>query len=380
MIWPLKKPLRPYIVHFLAIQNEHFLCFKASVSLKQEKSMLVQELEDFAPSFPLQNISLLSSRKFHLKLEFLNEKYEIFFSKFVESDSHGNFLSKIALQWPSESLKAINIYEVGLHDGLQYNLGSFLPLTLPRPFKLVICDFDKTLVDTRYHSTKELYYSLTKPVEYFPRIEHSIQILNHYIADQFHPFILSASPHFYENAIRDWLYQQKIYTAGIFLKDYRQVLSLGGEGALRPKDIKEQGFYKLNQLLNILLMTQIPSELVLMGDNFESDPIIYLLLSRILLEDRDAWSQWKRVKDMNSFSFTNRQISELINKFHQLRNLLNQSGISPKITIHIRKNSIDDPVQVPNNFGDYHHLIRPYDGHLLMQDETSSSPQEQHGP
>ena len=71
------------------------------------------------------------------------------------------------------------------------------------------------------------------------------------------------------------MYQNKIFTAGIFLKDVRQVFSLW-DGDLSPRDITHQGLYKLNQLLDIINMTDIPDELVLMGDNFESDPVIYL--------------------------------------------------------------------------------------------------------
>ena len=163
---------------------------------------------------------------------------------------------------------------------------------------------------------------MTKPLKAFPDVKKSIELLKSFIKKGYHPFILSASPHFYENAIRDWLYQNKIFTAGIFLKDVRQVFSLW-DGDLSPKDITHQGLYKLNQLLDIINMTDIPDELVLMGDNFESDPVIYLAFSQMLQNKEDPWVIWKNLKAHKDFNLSKKQDAKFLSKIFQIKTLIN---------------------------------------------------------
>jgi hypothetical protein len=248
-------------------------------------------------------------------------------------------------------------------------LGTYIPLKIHEPKKIIICDFDKTLVDTKYSTTKELYRSLTRPLEAFPTVESSVEILHRFIRAGHHPFILSASPHFYEDAMRDWLYKNNIFSAGIFLKDYRQFFSFL-EGELTAKDLKFQGLYKLNHLLDILLMTGVPDELVLMGDNFESDPIIYLTLAQILREDIDPWVIWNDIKEHDIFQLKKNQNSQFLNKIYQLDNMLTRQrkmypNKKPHIEIYIRKRFEKDELLVPDEYiqqKKLSYLIQLYDG------------------
>jgi len=258
-----------------------------------------------------------------------------------DSDSFGNFDIKIPSVINGAEIKVLQVFEVSYHPGLQLNLGSFIPLVITNPKKIVISDFDKTLLDTKFSTAKEVYNSLRKPLDYFPPVEGSIQLLNQYTDQGYHPFILSASPHFYEKAIRDWLYQNHIFAGSIFLKDYRNIFSFS-DGVLTPKDMTNQGFYKLNQLVNILLMTGIPSSLVLMGDGFESDTFIYLCLKAILIDKADPWSIWNKIKKEKIFKLTSKQNAQFLSKFYQLGELIkNVESIDMTIYIRCTHDNID---------------------------------------
>ena len=160
---------------------------------------------------------------------------------------------------------------------------------------------------------------------------------------------MTASPHFYENAIRDWLYQQNIYGASIFLKDYRNIFSIF-HGTLRPKDLKAQGYYKLSQLLKILWLTGVPDELVLMGDGFEADPMIYLTLRSILLNLKDPRSVWREVKQDSHFNFSSRQNGEILQLIYSLQNLRRNFKGKTDITIYIRQKDLSSEIKLPLDF------------------------------
>ncbi len=181
---------------------------------------------------------------------------------------------------------------------------------------------------------RELFQSLRNPVSYFPPVDSSIDLIKRFIQAEYQPFIVSASPHFYENAIRDWLYQHQIFTGNIFLKDYRNIFSFF-EGDLSTKDLKSQGFYKLNTIVNILLMTGIPEDMVLVGDGFESDTLIYLTLAAILIGRYDPWTIWNLIKREESFKLTNQQHFRFLSKFYQLKNMADARP-KGKIQIFIR--------------------------------------------
>ncbi len=337
---------RPYLIHFNAIKTEDQLHIKAALVLRNPNKIIKLQAENRRPSFPIQAYKMLTGNNFVIKIVGLNEERKQVFQQRFESNSFGNFKIKVNLNNENKDLHFIEVYEVSSEQGIEFNMGTFIPNIIENPKKLIICDFDKTLVETKYSSTKEVYNSLTRPLEYFPTIPKSLEIVREYVDKGYHPFILSASPHFYEEAIRDWLYKNQIFTAGIFLKDYRHFFSIS-EGFLSPKDIKIQGLYKLNHLLDIIIMTGIPHELVLMGDNFESDPIIYLTLASLLLDQNDPWVIWKQLQKQKVFALSGSQHSKFLNKIYKIKHIIKNSNVKSEIKIFIRKRHKETDIDVP---------------------------------
>jgi hypothetical protein len=297
-------------------------------------------LNEIVPTKPIESFGLLSSNKFRIKVIGLNQEGSETLIRNFDSDSFGNFSFKMAIGQDNQ-VEKIKIYETKTHPGLELLIGSFIPTQIEDPKKIIITDFDKTLVDTKYSTMKEVFLSLRNPIHFFPKVERSIDLFKQYILQSYQPFVVSASPHFYENAIRDWLYQKEIFTANIFLKDYRSIFSLF-EGELSTKDIKSQGFYKLNQIVNILLMTGIPRELILVGDGFESDTIIYLSLAAILKSKRDPWTVWNQIKQEEAFKLNNQQHVKFLSKFYQLKNMCDSHPVANiKIYIRCKENMLE---------------------------------------
>lgn len=342
---------RPRLIRFVAIETREKISIQASVNY------LLQTQKE-AP-VPMESLSLLRSSRFTIKLVGLDKHHEAVFEKVYKSDAYGDFDIKIdSLAIPVSSLQ---IFEVSKLSGMDLLLGTRIPIKMTYPLKLVICDFDKTLVDTRYSSFREVYRSLSSPIHNFPTVKKSLEIFRGYIKPGFQPFIISASPHFYENSIRDWLYQHHIYTTEIFLKDYRRIFSLL-DAVLTPKDVRAQGFYKLNYLVSILLMTGIPDELVLIGDGFESDPLVYLTLASILQEYKEPWNIWNEVKKLKHFHMNRKQDGIFLNKIYQLQSHIQRKGKNPALTIHIRSpehlEKKEFPIQI---FQRQKHLIQYYE-------------------
>lgn len=323
---------RPQLVNFSAITTEEYISIRSSLTASELD--LVAPVKPSLLNRPIQSIRLFSKENFRMKVVGLDKDQLIIFTKEIESDNFGNFDFKIPCKHLESVIDKLRVYETLSQKGMEFYLGSYLPLTINNPKKIVICDFDKTLVDTKYSTAKEIYYSLNKPLSYFPTVTKSVNILKDHIEDAFQPFILSASPHIYENAIRNWLYQNQLFIGDIFLKDYRNFISMT-DGPLSAKDIKKQGFYKLNQLINILLMTGIPKNLTLMGDGFESDPYIYLVLCSLVHGQEDPWKVWKSIKDDSIFSLTPKQDSFFLTKFYRLSELSRKAG-SIDLEIYIR--------------------------------------------
>lgn len=360
---------RPHLVHFLAIITDDSISIKASITLRENFIAQNLDLDIPTPKFPIQALRLLNAYQFTLKIVGMSKNQREIYKKSYESDSFGNFNFKIPLTKEREEIEILQLYETKKRPGLELHLGTYIPLRIFSPKKIIICDFDKTLVDTKYSTTKEVYRSLTRSLEENPTVTSSVEILHRYIRQGHHPFILSASPHFYEDAMRDWLYKNNIFSAGIFLKDYRHFFSFL-DGELTTKDLKLQGLYKLNHLLDILLMTGIPDELILMGDNFESDPAIYLTLSKILREDIDPWVVWNDIKEQDIFQLKKKQNSQFLNKIYQLDNMLTRKRKENpykkiQIKIFIRKRFPTDELIAPPQFAKekaYLNLIEMYDG------------------
>lgn len=326
---------RPYLASFQAIRSDNQLSIQASITDSYTPILRKSDNPAYNKSTsPIQSIALISSDEYKIKLVGLSDQHEEVFVREYESDSFGNFDLKVQSIINGKEIIALQIFEVSYCPGLQLLLGTYIPLDIINPKKIIISDFDKTLCDTKFSTTKEIYNSLRKPLDHFPTIKESVDLFKSKTKEGFQPFILSASPHFYEKAIRDWLYLNQIFTGNIFLKDYRHLFSLN-EGVLTPKDLKNQGFYKLNQLVNIILMTGIPNHLILMGDGFESDVFIYATLAAILQDKTDPWKIWNLIKKENEFRLTSKQTSQFLSKFYQLGEQRKQIK-DFKMDIHIR--------------------------------------------
>jgi phosphatidate phosphatase APP1 len=360
---------RPKLVHFTGIQSDDYIFIRASMTYSSHgKFAVLEELEEnlkeIVPTRPIQSFGLLSSNEFRLKVIGLTADDQESAVRSFDSDSFGNFNFKFA-QPENKNVVKLRLYETRSHPGLDLLIGSFIPTKIRTPKKLIIMDFDKTLVDTRYSTMKELFTSLRKPIHYFPPVPNSIDLVQKYVKEDFQPFVVSASPHFYENAIRDWLYQNQIFTGNIFLKDYRNIFSFF-EGDLSTKDLRSQGFYKLNNIVNILLMSGIPDELVLVGDGFESDTLIYLTLAAVMVGRYDPWTIWNNIKKEEAFKLTNQQHFRFLSKFYQLKNM---SDVTPpsKIKIYIRtkaglKEKLENRVFPLDFANQLHKLVTYYEG------------------
>jgi hypothetical protein len=332
---------RPYLVNFSAISSQNLISIRSSITDSYTPLIEKRFRKKNNATTPIQSIGLISSDIYRIKIIGFNQEQEEIYNKEYDSDSFGNFDIKIPRFIVEHEIRKLQIFEVSYHDGLQLLLGSFIPYTINDNRKIIISDFDKTLVDTKYSSPREMYYSLNRPLNYFPTVDKSLSILKNHLKESYQPFILSASPHFYENAIRDWLYQNKIYAGNIFLKDYRNFFSFT-QGILSAKDLKEQGFYKLNQLVNVLSMTRMPNELILMGDSFESDEFVYLVLASILLRKSDPWQIWKEIKNDKRFNFTTKQDFQFLTKFYQLGELSkSEDNLKIKIYIRCKENNLE---------------------------------------
>lgn len=325
---------RPYLVNFTAISSENQISIKASLTDSYTPLLEKRQRKKSRPTSPIQSIGLISSDEYRIKVEGLNANQEKIYSKDFESDRFGNFDLKISSKVMDEEIIKLQVFETSYRPGIDILLGSYIPYKINEPKKIVVSDFDKTLVDTKYSTAYEVYQSLRKPLNYFPTVQPSVDLLFEQISKGFQPFVLSASPHFYENAIRDWLYQNKIYAGNILLKDYRNIFSLR-DGILTTKDLGKQSFYKLNQLVSLLIMTGIPDEMVLMGDSFESDEFIYLVLASVLIGRKDPWQVWNLVKKEESFKLTTKQNFHFLSKFYQLGEMVKKKSLA-KLEIHIR--------------------------------------------
>lgn len=340
---------RAHPVNFLCVLSKETLAIRASLTMKEHIYSVLKKVELFTPRFPIQAYKLLKTYQFKIKVIAKNHQQEAIYCGEFESDPYGDFYIKIPNNGKLCDLHSIEVYEVSKYEGLEILLGNYIPFIITEDKKLVICDFDKTLVDTKYSTPEEIYKSLTSPIEQFPTVTKSVEMVKNYIKEGYHPFILSASPHFYEDAMRDWLYANDIYTAGIFLKDYRKVFSII-EGDLTPKDIKIQGLYKLNHLLDICNMTGVPHELVLMGDNFESDPLIYITFYELLQRQSEPRQIWNKLKQYEAFQLSTKQNSLILNKMFQMTDQLKRVDYKPNVKIYIRKKANENSLHVPDQF------------------------------
>lgn len=322
---------RPTIIHSQAILRESTLGLRLSIGLKNSSPSPKKN-----NAIPLKNLNQFAKQEFSLELKALDSEGNLLFSNRYITDKFGSLSLSLLEPGPLNRISSLQIYETSYRKDLSLHLGTLIPQKLVHPVKLIISDLDKTLIETQSATPKDIFHSLTRPLTAYPPIEDSIRLIHQYQEQAFSPFILSASPHFYVSSIQNWLLSQKIFNANVFLKDYRHFFSLH-EGLLRPKDILNQGLFKLAHLFDILLLTGIPHELVLVGDDSESDPLIYAIICSILDKHLEAHDIWRRIKTHPSFKLQGRQHTYFLEKSDQIHTAMNLAQIQPKTKIYIRK-------------------------------------------
>lgn len=333
---------RPYLIHFYAIESGNKLKINGSMGLYELGPFpyVLNKNQHYKPQNPMNSFSRFTSTKYLIKIEGFNKIGEKLFSVIESTDDEGRLKFNMAQKTYHSELNSLNIYEVSFYSKVDLFLGHYIPLKINLDnFNLVISDFDKTLVDTKYSNAREVYKSLTDPLENFPIVNEGMDKLKELIKKGYTPFVLSASPHFYEEAIRDCLYKNKIFNAEIFLKDYRKIFSIMGF-ELGVKDITAQGVYKFNSLLTILNLTGIPKTLTLMGDSYESDPLIYSLFKFSLGPDFQEELLIYLFEHNKAFNASQDQISMILKKLRHLKSkdnsLYTSKSSGPQIDIFIR--------------------------------------------
>ncbi len=316
----------------------NFNCFLTRNSIKIKALLFYKKNELFTSHNgfkPIESLFRFTSKLMKIKIELYDESHQLVGVKETQSDRFGNINTTIPFAKPKQISK-IKLY---LLEPKFVFLSELSPQAINRHGKMIICDFDKTLVDTKYRTPKEIFHSLTGPISQYRKIGSSVDLFKSLIDKGYSPFIVSASPHFYELAIRKWINQEGLPQCPMTLKNYRDIFSLWHE-RLSFKDLLVHGNYKLQAMLDILIMTGIPEDLVLIGDSSETDPEIYLLLKNLLTSEQSIWELWKEFKDLKCFQLTNAQSSQILRKINLLKgkiNLAKGRGIKVSIQIYIRK-------------------------------------------
>jgi len=338
----LTNKTRPYLIHFHCILVKTKLSLRVGVSSRSSKYFSKNNL---IPSIPIREFRLLKKNNFVAKIVIKLEGNSIY-EKVLETDQFGHLKFQINLQNYTEQQlinSEVSVYEVSTFKGIELSLGKTTPALINNQKPVIITDFDKTLVDTKYKTTVEVYHSLTSPLNAFPTVEKTLDKIMPEVQQGTPLFVVSASPHFYEAPIRNWLKSKKINDSGIFLKDYRQFLSFQNT-ELFSKDMKVHGTFKLSQLLNLIYMLEAPSKVILYGDNSETDPLIYCIFYYLLAEHFDVRNTWEKIKNLEAFQLTPFQDSKLLNKLHMIQALKRKTNHVFKIEIYIRQ--IDGPKDI----------------------------------
>ena len=349
---------RPYLIHLHAILTDSTLSIRIGIS---SRPLTYQDENKNRPVSPIHDFRLLRKNNFEALIKIYNLEQKLITEKKIETDQFGHLNLKFpsSLLMGKENKFIIKVFETSYLPGIQIFLGERKTKYINPNLPIIISDFDKTLVDTKYKTTMELYRSLTSPLENFPTVTNTLEKISPLLEIKAPFFVLSASPHFYENAIRDWLRSKEIKDSGIFLKDYRQFFSWQNT-ELFSKDIKIHGTFKLSQLLNLIYMLNWPKEIYLFGDNSETDPLIYVLFNYIISASVDATIVWEKIKSLDAFSLTPYQDSKILNRLHTINGLKKKYSYIPKIQINIRLLKKSDQIQLPKWLGDFGAKIETY--------------------
>jgi len=304
---------KPILFQEIFLQRNNLIFLQGLISIQDVNF----SMDDFKT--PKDAFLSLTHKDFHLKITITDtdQKQQDFF---FQTSPYGDF----SLKLPYFSLcQSIDVF-IQENDNYIF-LEKILPINLPSPLNFIFCDFDQTLIETKFKTLKELYRALKTSLNSFSTIYSSVELFRSY--SHYYSFILSASPYFFHDLIKNWLKNQDIFPNKILLKDFRKILSLKEE--LSFKDFKDQAYYKISKILHIILLYGYPQNLVLIGDSIESDLLIYSIIKKILSFDSDHKILFDEI--FSTIKLTTKQKTDLSEKILEL----SQWREVPKLKIEI---------------------------------------------
>jgi len=300
---------RPELIQglFFKKDSELYLSLKIAATLERDYKEYLR---------PISNWPMLLPRTYQLMIRFFDGTQEIADSKLeLTTNLYGEI--KITTLLPNNKISSLKIYEVGSDPGISFYIGLYQINEITPKTKLIITDFDKTLIKTKYKTTSEIIRALTNRLTIFDRIESTYHKIKNEMQEKTTTLVLlSASPHFYAKPIKDWLKVNWLGEAAIILKDAREVL-FHYKSNLSFKDLRLQGFYKLNALLDLVNLIGLPDEISLYGDAEESDPQIYSIFAEIC-KGNNAYSLMNLINNERSFQLTLKQKVIIREKIEEL--------------------------------------------------------------
>ena len=107
-------------------------------------------------------------------------------------------------------------------------------------------------------------------------------------------------------------------------------------------------------------------------------------LAEVMREGVDPWSIWNSVKEDRAFRLTDRQKSQTLSKFYQLKSLLSASNApKTKVKIYIRRRDSETSIDLPKRFQAYSDNMELYGKgprSINRSNEKSSGQKDLRGP
>ena len=156
----MSNSYRPELLKWVCIARDETMHILAEVDLEEFHHSLWKKGQALAShSSPWENFSFLPEKKFVLLVMGLSSNGNVIYKRFFYNHTNGRFQFQIPRNSNQGlSIHSLKVYEAGTKIGTYFYLGTYLPQILPKPSKVIITDFDKTLVETKYATTKKSFY------------------------------------------------------------------------------------------------------------------------------------------------------------------------------------------------------------------------------
>ena len=137
--------------------SQNSICSGKVLSLKLSIAYVSVNQDGSKKITPISRLSLLQKNKFNLaiKIQTATESHE----RLISTDNFGTVYLKQKLKDPKQII--YKAYAINQTQNIKFFLGKYEPSILDNDKNIIVSDFDKTLVDTKYSTIKELYHSLT---------------------------------------------------------------------------------------------------------------------------------------------------------------------------------------------------------------------------